>query len=356
MLPGLLRLRHILSLLLLVTAPAKASLELKPLNRQDSRWQGGAYPDTTFEGMSYVSTLFLESLFAREGSWIPDRQKYVISDSAGRRWTFTLDNPYMNIGDEVFNLGFPARRGPDLLYLPVPSLLRILNGRMNLGITAPADRVATSAEKAAGSGSDVSAPARRPGTRPSPDGFNILAVETEVRDNGTLVSLRTSGPLELETFWVAPHFILKFAKGLLSPRFPTRAPGQGLVKQILAVQEKDLAQVTLNIPRAIDTVEVTYSDTEEGPNYLITVRKKSSRKEAAKGDLFTGGKGTIILDPGHGGRDQGAMIAGINEAQVTLAVAKELKSSLTRMGYKAILTRETDEFVSLDARPKFASS
>lgn len=348
--------RIFLSILLfafLIPEPASASLELKSTSSQESRWQGGAFPDTVFEGVRYVSTLFLENLFGREGTWVPDRQKYIVTDSTGRKWTFTLDNPYMNIGDEIFNLGFPMRRGPDLLYLPIPSMLRILNGRMGYGITLPTE---IAAGPPAGTGRKPSAPPFRPSlSKNDPPGFNIFELGTEERENGTLVSLRTAGRLDMESYWVPPHFILKFGHGLLAPKFPAKAAGLGLVKQIQSVQEKDVAQVTLNIPKAVDTIEVAYS--EENPGYLVTVRKQTGKKEpAAKPDKVAGGKGTIIIDPGHGGRDQGAMVGGVNEAQVTLAVGQELKAILSKLGYKALLTRESDEFVSLDERPKFASS
>lgn len=340
---------------LLGAAPASASLEIKPAVQQEGRWQGGAFPDTVFEGVRYVSTLFLENLFGREGSWVPDRQKYVVADSAGRKWTFTLDNPYMNIGDEVLNLGFPVRRGPDLLYLPLPSLLRILNGRLGLGLALPADVAFSAPAKNAGGQPPRPSPVR---AAPQNGGFNILGLGTEERENGTLVSVRTSGRLEVEQLWVPPHFILKFGKGMLAPQIPARTAGSGLVKQIHAVQEKDLAQITLNIPRAVDTVEVAYSEEEENPGYLVTVVRKSGKKDPAapKPEKTAGGIGTIIIDPGHGGKDQGAQVAGVNEAKVTLAVGLLLKERLVKLGYKALLTRETDEYVSLDERPKFASS
>jgi N-acetylmuramoyl-L-alanine amidase len=345
--------RLLFALSLFGAVAASASLEIKPATPQEGRWPGGAFPDTVFEGVRYVGTGFLENLFGREGSWVPDRQKYVVTDSAGRKWTFTLDNPYMNIGDEVLNLGFPVRRGPDLIYLPLPSLLRIMNGRLGLGLSLPADVALMGPSRSADAPAGRSAPAR---PAPVPGGFNILELGTEERDNGTLVSVRTSGRLEVEQLWVPPHFILKFEKGLLGPQVPAKSAGSGLVKQIHAVQEKDLAQLTLNIPRAVDTVEVAYS--EDDPGYLVTVVKKSGRKdaEARKPEKEAGGKGTIIIDPGHGGKDQGAQVAGVNEAQVTLAVALALKERLVKLGYKALLTRESDEFVSLEERPKFASS
>jgi N-acetylmuramoyl-L-alanine amidase len=50
------------------------------------------------------------------------------------------------------------------------------------------------------------------------------------------------------------------------------------------------------------------------------------------------------------------MVSGVNEAQVTLAVGLVLKDKLTKLGYKAMMTREKDEFISLEERPKFASN
>lgn len=355
-----------ITLTFLLAMQTDASLALKPANAgqgsiaAQSRWNGGSFPDTTFEGVRYVSSQFLESLFGREGAWVPDRQKFVIPDSTGKKWFFTLDNPYMNIGDEVFNLGFPVRRGPEFLYLPLPSLLRILSLRgmaveiIEAAQTAPVS--ATESDKPAPHASAISG-----GT----GGANILDVSADERDNGTLVTVRTTGKLESESFWVPPHFIFKLQGGILAPQYPLKAQGQGLVKNILTVQEKDVAQVTLYIPKAIDTVEVSYS--AETSAYQILVRKRSDKKSAQAGkdgDKSSGGSergsakppGTIIIDPGHGGKDQGAQVSGVNEAQVTLAVAKELKACLTKMGYKALMTRETDDFVSLQDRPKFASS
>lgn len=59
----------------------------------------------------------------------------------------------------------------------------------------------------------------------------------------------------------------------------------------------------------------------------------------------------VVLDPGHGGIDSGARKSGSLEKNLVLKFAKELKESLILSGrYKAYLTRNDDEFVSLPAR------
>ena len=64
----------------------------------------------------------------------------------------------------------------------------------------------------------------------------------------------------------------------------------------------------------------------------------------------------IVLDPGHGGIDRGAI--GVGQAQekdVVLAFARELKAKLDALGrYRVVLTRDRDVFVSLGDRVKLA--
>ncbi|MCD6318675.1 N-acetylmuramoyl-L-alanine amidase [Candidatus Aerophobetes bacterium] len=65
----------------------------------------------------------------------------------------------------------------------------------------------------------------------------------------------------------------------------------------------------------------------------------------------------IILDPGHGGKDPGAIgPSGLKEKDVTLAIAKGLSALLKRnLRVEVFLTREDDEFVSLDRRIEIAN-
>ncbi|MDJ0880615.1 MAG: N-acetylmuramoyl-L-alanine amidase [Gammaproteobacteria bacterium] len=60
----------------------------------------------------------------------------------------------------------------------------------------------------------------------------------------------------------------------------------------------------------------------------------------------------IAIDPGHGGRDPGAVgRKGTREKDITLAVAKKLKKVISATpGFKAVLTREGDQFVVLRKR------
>lgn len=87
--------------------------------------------------------------------------------------------------------------------------------------------------------------------------------------------------------------------------------------------------------------------------------KVAAKKTAAKPQAKNERKNTrkvIVLDPGHGGKDPGAIgYSGVYEKHLTLAMAKELKAELEKGGnYKVYLTRSTDIFIPLRERVKIA--
>ncbi|OOQ59259.1 N-acetylmuramoyl-L-alanine amidase family protein [Mucilaginibacter pedocola] len=66
---------------------------------------------------------------------------------------------------------------------------------------------------------------------------------------------------------------------------------------------------------------------------------------------------TIVIDPGHGGKDPGAHGAYSNEKTVALSIGKKLKEALNDQlpGINVIMTRSTDKFVELHNRADIAN-
>jgi N-acetylmuramoyl-L-alanine amidase len=66
----------------------------------------------------------------------------------------------------------------------------------------------------------------------------------------------------------------------------------------------------------------------------------------------------IVLDPGHGGKDPGAIgIDGVAEKDIVLKVARKLAAKLQReMGIEVVLTRKDDTFIPLENRTAIANS
>jgi N-acetylmuramoyl-L-alanine amidase len=69
-------------------------------------------------------------------------------------------------------------------------------------------------------------------------------------------------------------------------------------------------------------------------------------KPAARGELPL----VVVLDPGHGGQDSGAMCGTVLEKDLTLDVARRAELLLRARGFATVLTRGDDRYVSLEER------
>lgn len=76
----------------------------------------------------------------------------------------------------------------------------------------------------------------------------------------------------------------------------------------------------------------------------------------ARTDMSRGrGAMRIVLDPGHGGHDPGAIgRAGTYEKDVTLAAGREIRDILQDAGHTVLLTREDDRYIQLHERYQVA--
>jgi N-acetylmuramoyl-L-alanine amidase len=65
---------------------------------------------------------------------------------------------------------------------------------------------------------------------------------------------------------------------------------------------------------------------------------------------------TVVLDPGHGGHDKGAISRYGCEKDYTLDVARQLRPLLLARGFRVLMTREGDYFVPLEVRARIANA
>jgi N-acetylmuramoyl-L-alanine amidase len=66
------------------------------------------------------------------------------------------------------------------------------------------------------------------------------------------------------------------------------------------------------------------------------------------------GKCVVVIDPGHGGKDPGAVANGLLEKNINLKVGKYLADFLKSKGIEAVLTRSTDVYLKLSTRTEIA--
>ena len=85
---------------------------------------------------------------------------------------------------------------------------------------------------------------------------------------------------------------------------------------------------------------------------VATVKNKTPTRSSVSGIR------KIVLDPGHGGKDPGAIGAGgLAEKDLVLAIAKKAAVKLKKeMGFDVVLTRSDDRYVALEDRTSFANA
>jgi N-acetylmuramoyl-L-alanine amidase len=143
--------------------------------------------------------------------------------------------------------------------------------------------------------------------------------------------------------------------------------GAGLVSAYrYATGDGSSSQVILDLKRPSDLVR-SFAIPGDPTNraYRIVLDLKSAGEASPVQSAISGSgrpegvnRRVIVIDPGHGGRDPGAISAGgISEKDVTLAIARTLREELAATGrYDVRLTRSGDEFIELDDRVEKARS
>jgi N-acetylmuramoyl-L-alanine amidase len=90
---------------------------------------------------------------------------------------------------------------------------------------------------------------------------------------------------------------------------------------------------------------------------LVNKNKEVIEEEPEKPDEPSPSAATIVLDPGHGGRDTGSISKDrtLNEKDVVLSIGLKARDILEKAGYKVIMTRDDDTFIELSERPAMAN-
>ncbi len=248
----------------------------------------------------------------------------------------------------------------------------------------------------------------------------VLPVKYWSSDNYTRVVIMASGPVNYKETLLDKtdnkprRLYLDFKKSYIEPRYRSPVPIEdGLLKRIRTGQfTPDIVRVVLdiesidnykifNLPDPFRVVIDVRGKTEQAPEketpkthvaivqhkkrvkkqiearhklpilrdrkkVAITTRGKKTRSQVARvpsshtltlaQQLGLGVK-KIVIDPGHGGKDPGAMGFGLKEKDIVLSIAKKLAPVLRKeLGCEVILTRSDDTFISLEERTAIANT
>jgi N-acetylmuramoyl-L-alanine amidase len=87
---------------------------------------------------------------------------------------------------------------------------------------------------------------------------------------------------------------------------------------------------------------------------FLTCSSYAAKRSSSGGDSSPV---TVVIDAGHGGYDRGGIPGQrVSEKEMTLDVARRLRSVLQASGYRVVMTRDSDVFVPLGTRTAIANS
>lgn len=125
--------------------------------------------------------------------------------------------------------------------------------------------------------------------------------------------------------------------------------GKDFVSIALVGGKKSTEQAADKMIRQIDKQPSNISPKDDSP-----MIKEDSQKE--QNTFIVAKKKTIVIDPGHGGKDPGAISTnGVKEKDIVLRVSQLLAGMLEKKGYTVHLTRDNDIFIELQDRTSFAN-
>ncbi len=210
--------------------------------------------------------------------------------------------------------------------------------------------------------------------------FDIPTLRLEPKANGMLIRIPASKKLDDLECWLRQDGWLYVT--IPSARADTAAIDSvrpaGIVRQIVAIQSPTSVQLTFRLSGKPESSEIVRSTTShevmisvrtaQGEEKVSPPERKAPSGKAAgdqkeiKSGLETQRKrwklDVIVLDPGHGGRDPGAIgVTGVREKDITLGIALKLgrliRKSLSSV--RVVYTRSSDKFVELDRRGQIAN-
>jgi N-acetylmuramoyl-L-alanine amidase len=119
---------------------------------------------------------------------------------------------------------------------------------------------------------------------------------------------------------------------------------------ILSSKASEMTILRENKKFAIST-SATATETKAKVDALVGAMKLSLAQQLGLGVK------KIVIDPGHGGKDPGAIAFGLKEKDIVLDIAKKLAPVIEKeLGCEVLLTRDSDVFISLEERTAIANS
>jgi len=184
---------------------------------------------------------------------------------------------------------------------------------------------------------------------------------------GARLIVESDKPIKYEVFSLKnpSRLVVDLAKIKFSDDF-SLPPNKGIVKEVrFGSFNNDISRIVFDLNKPLKNIKTKLLKPSSGKkrmlyielevNKVILSTKTDNKKKTFQQSKLSKKRRTIIIDPGHGGKDPGTSYQGkLNEKDIVLNFSRVLKEKLINDGYRVFLTRETDKFIKLNDRVEFA--
>ncbi len=195
------------------------------------------------------------------------------------------------------------------------------------------------------------------GTISVKDQRDLVSFKLNSKGKTDVAEIRLSKKVQYETFFHPPHFVIRLSGVHGDSSLFAEVRSGKFVKKVSPIQENEVYQISFMVESSVNGADV--AELENGtllqisfdsPKTEVASSANSLSSSAAKKKLKT-----IVIDPGHGGKDPGAVGKIAYEKDIALAVGKRLRDKLKRHGFQIKMTRDDDTFIELQDRPATAT-
>ncbi|MEN3014237.1 MAG: N-acetylmuramoyl-L-alanine amidase [Endomicrobiia bacterium] len=206
--------------------------------------------------------------------------------------------------------------------------------------------------------------------------LDTISVSYYVVKDKALIEIKSTSALQYEYLYEDEKIVLTFFNEKLQPKEYrifgsviskiklSQQNGESVV-EIYTNQRVEIKREEFKDKIILEIYKIDFEDTTEiARNAKIFTEEKNDLSSSDPNNTYPTvnvdsnfiKKRIIVIDPGHGGEDPGAVGKyGSKEKDINLSISKILKEKLEANGFTVLLTRDDDIFVPLVKRTKFAN-
>ncbi len=221
----------------------------------------------------------------------------------------------------------------------------------------------------------------RPRVSQSNDLSTISAVE--LSNNGTELLIKADRPLTYSSGWDTPMAYritipgAQIGSGVRLPNFSASngvlaveqrqedsetvsllvKPNPNFLISSNSIYQPNSQQISLQLqPKQSTVVTPVPSNNRDNSSYPQPIPQPRQTTPSPQTRPIQQGRAVVVIDPGHGGNDTGAIgIGGLREIDVVLPISTQVRDILEQNGVQVVMTREYDREVDLEPRTQLAN-